>query len=149
MNCSHNENERQFMKKIKILILKMSFSLNTKKQKEEYFIKILKILEEHENIIFGNYGKWKKFTISVEKKINFFIKNEPGVKDASINFFNKFYRCIAFAKYGNRCKNHIRRDISNHFCAVHKNFLIKTKLLIYENTGFNSSLIDKITNYIY
>jgi hypothetical protein len=146
MNSSYDEKE--FINKLKTLMTEMS-SLNTKKIKEEYFIKILKLLEENENIVFSNYDKWKKFTITVEKKVNFFIKNEPGVKDKSIKFLKKFYRCKAVGKYRNRCKNHIRRDISNHFCAVHKNILIKTQVLVYENTGFNSSIIDKITNYIY
>ena len=87
MNSSYDEKE--FINKLKTLMTEMS-SLNTKKIKEEYFIKILKLLDENENIVFSNYDKWKKFTITVEKKVNFFIKNEPGVKDKSIKFLKKF-----------------------------------------------------------
>lgn len=139
----------KFKDDLSSLLKSMEYTEGIEKKKIVY-LKILDTLDNHADVIYnGNDNKWNRFINTVDKKLSFFIKKEKHIEKETKEFMNKYYRCRVVSKNGNRCKNKIKREISNCFCGVHKNYLFKFKFCLSETTNFDNKIIDKISSYLY
>jgi hypothetical protein len=141
--------EQEFKNKLSDL-LNLIDNIHERKNRIPKYFKLLNVIDEYNEIVFyNNTTKYNKLIDTMEKKFTFFIKNEKDISEKTNIFLEKYYRCKAVCKYGNRCKNKINRKISNFFCGVHKNYIPTLKYILQENTNFNDKIIDKIIFYLF
>lgn len=142
----HKEEEHAFKNKLSDLLASIE-NTNEKKYKVDKYFEILDMLDRYHYIFFYNETKWEKFIDTVEKKLNYFIKNEKDISEKTTVFIEKHFRCKAICKHKKKCKHKINRKKSRCFCSVHKKYILKFKNILKEITDFDDNIIDKITFY--
>jgi len=117
-----------FVRKMKKLLLGCELARG-RKNKADFVLKIIDLLEEHSQMIFypKNISDWFKFRITVKNKFKELLV-EKEVKEECQKFLDKYFdeRCRAYTRWGIRCKNRAKKEVSKNFCGVHhKKFVPK------------------------
>ena len=144
--CIENKNklivdDKICRSKLLFLIKKMNLS-NSTYNRITIFIDVLVVIYKYQHLIFSNIPEWISFTVVLQQKLKEFSKEEKLKKDCE-ELLKKYFDdiCRGYTRRGIRCKNHVKKGISNKFCGVHINFSTKVKKILCTELPNNISNI--------
>lgn len=134
--------------KIKLMNIITKFKQEKKEVQTKLLFKMLNLIEENSNIVFGD-KEFESFAGILKGKIIEFKKEEGLFQECQV-FYDKYYgdQCNAFVGNNLRCENIMEHD-KNHknFCCEHQTFLSDITKNISENLCCDVALC--CTSFLY